>query len=55
MGGGGKQTFNWGEGGQEGVIAMKGVQSKVKWGANEGPWCELKNSKQINHNNIQNK
>ena len=37
-GGGGKwggQTFIW-EGGQEDGIAMKGAQSKVKWGANGG-------------------
>ena len=37
----GGQTFIWGAGGgQEDGIAMKGAQSKVKWGANEGPWCE---------------
>ena len=36
------QTFMWsgsggGGGGQEDDIAMKGAQSKVKWGTNGGP------------------
>ena len=38
-GGGGAKGGNLhlGSGGQEDGIAMKGVQSKVKWGANGGP------------------
>ena len=34
----GWQTFIWG--GQEDGIAMKGAQSKVKWGGQWGAWCE---------------